>query len=84
METDLKKMSIYSNDDISFNRMMTVFDKITNFQKSQVLLETQTKKAEFKRQVLNILKSQKYNKKYQNIFNFDDVLPGVSPVTEMI
>jgi hypothetical protein len=30
------------------------------------------------------LKSQKYNKKYRDIFLFDEVLPGVSPVAEML
>ena len=84
MENDLKKMSIYNNDEQSFNRMMAVFDKITNFQKSMVLLESQTKKAEFKRQCLKILKSQRYNKKYHDIFKFEEKLPGISPVAEMI
>lgn len=64
--------------------MMSVFDKITNFQKSEVHIEKQLQKAEFKKQVLRIIKSQKYNKKYRDIFKFDEVLPGVSPVAEMI
>lgn len=39
MESELLKMSIYSNDDRAFNQMMTVFDKITNIQKSEVMIE---------------------------------------------
>ena len=68
--------------------MTKQFDKITAFSQLHVSLEDQVAKAAFKREVELILAElgmiKRNAKKYKNMFSFDQLKPGVSPVAEMI